>query len=90
MYFLSINRVRSNPEMEELADVISAHAQWLKERITEGSIVQAGKWGRIGGMAVIKAGDITEATGIISEDPLVKSGLVTLEIDEFLPNIEMK
>jgi hypothetical protein len=53
-------------------------------------LAQAGKWGRIGGMAVISARDIAEATGIINQDPLIKSGLVTLEIDEFLPSVEMK
>lgn len=90
MYFLSINRVRPEVDMEKLAGVIRPHIQWLDDRIEEGKIAQAGKWGGIGGMAIIRAKDITEATGIISEDPLIKSGLVTLEIDEFLPSVEMK
>jgi uncharacterized protein YciI len=89
MYFLSVNRVKPDAEREKLAGVIPEHIRWIRDRISEGKIVQAGKWGKIGGMSVIIADDIAGAVNILNEDPLVKSGLSTFEIDEFFPAVQM-
>ncbi len=89
MYFLSINKVKSDVNPEELKKVIPLHIQWTKTLISEGKIIQAGKWGDSGGMAILKANDIAEADKILSEDPLAKSGLITFEMDRFFPDVEM-
>ena len=70
--------------------VIPPHVQWLKERIADGTVVQAGKWGDKGGIAIIRAGSLSEAMETLERDPLVVSGLITFDIDELNPMIEFK
>ncbi|VAX33066.1 hypothetical protein MNBD_NITROSPIRAE03-274, partial [hydrothermal vent metagenome] len=59
-------------------------------QIGRGIIVQAGKWGDSGGMTIFKANSIAEAEKLSGEDPLVKSGWVTLETGRFYPNVEIE
>ncbi len=54
--------------------------------LSGGKIVQAGKWGDSGGMAIFQAEDITDAEKILNEDPLIKSGLVTFELARLYPD----
>ncbi|VAX30905.1 hypothetical protein MNBD_NITROSPIRAE02-1327 [hydrothermal vent metagenome] len=90
MYFMTINKVKPGVDPEEIGKVIPQHIQWIREQIGRGIIVQAGKWGDTGGMAIFKADSIAEAEKISGEDPLVKSGCVTLETERFYPNVEIE
>jgi uncharacterized protein YciI len=89
MYFLSINTVREDADHDQIGGIIPSHVQWLKEQIAAGRVAQAGKWGEGGGMAVIRAADLTEARTILSEDPLIRSGLISFELAQFYPMVEM-
>ena len=89
MYFLMTNHVKKNIEFEILKLVINDHIRWTKEQIKDGSIKQAGRWGEIGGMAIIEAETQTVAEKIISEDPLVKSNLINYEFERFYPDVEI-
>ena len=90
MYFLSINKIKPVTDPAVIKEVIHSHIQWTKKMILHGKIVQAGKWGKEGGMAVFKASDIATAKMMLNEDPIVKSGLVTLEIEQFFPDVEIR
>ncbi|MEJ2255072.1 MAG: YciI family protein [Nitrospirota bacterium] len=61
------------------------HVEWLRQRMAEGKVLQAGKWGDIGGMWVLEAGSIEEARALVEQDPLISSGLTTYELAEFFP-----
>ena len=89
MYFLSVNRLKPDLDQNELKKVIPQHIEWIKEMIKKGRIVLSGKWGNIGGMLVQKSDDIHKAESFIREDPLVKSGLVDYEIDQFFSDFEL-
>lgn len=90
MYFMAVNQIKQDANGEKLHSVIPQHVQWLRDRIAEGVVLQAGKWGNTGGMAIIKAGSEEEAEGILNNDPLIKSGLVTYVNAELLPVVEFK
>ena len=83
------NHVKSNIEFEKLKPVINDHIRWTKEQINNGSIKQAGKWGEIGGMAIINAESLPLAEKIISGDPLVKSNLINYELKRFYPDVKI-
>lgn len=90
MYFMSVNQMKPDVSSEDVHAVISQHVQWLRDKIAEGIVIQAGKWGNTGGMAIIKAGSAEEAEGIIQGDPIIRSDLVTYVIAELQPAVEFK
>ena len=89
MFFMAVNKFKPSSPVEEIEKIIPSHIQWVKNKIGEGKIVQAGKWGDDGGMAIFKAETIDEATGLVNEDPLVQSGLITFELNKFYPDVEI-
>lgn len=90
MYFMTINKITPEAGPEELGRVIPKHIQWIKGLIREGKIAQAGKWGDSGGMAILKAENMEEAGTLLSEDPPVKSGLITFELAPFYPDVAIQ
>ncbi len=89
MYFLMTNHVKADVEFENLKPVINDHIKWTKEEIKSGIIKQAGKWGDIGGMAILEADNLSLAEKIILEDPLVKSNFVNYELERFYPDVKI-
>lgn len=87
MYFLSINRIRQDISTSDIGRVINEHVEWTQRQIEEGKIVQAGKWGEAGGMAVIKAKNPSEAEDLLKDDPLVRTGLVVNETARLYPDV---
>jgi len=85
MTFLFVNRVRPDASPADLADVIPPHIQWLKARMSEGSVTLAGKWGEIGGAVLAEVGSLAAAKEMFEADPLVASGLVDWDVAEFHP-----
>jgi uncharacterized protein YciI len=90
MYFLSINKIKLDADRTQIAKVIPLHIQWTKKMTVEKRIIQTGKWGDFGGMAIIKAESIAEAEKILGEDPLVQSGLIAVETAQLYPDVEIK
>jgi uncharacterized protein YciI len=90
MYFLSANRPKNDIAAEEIGAVIGRHIEWTKDMIAKGIVKQSGKWGEIGGMTLLEADDSREARRIVESDPLVRSGLVTFELDSFYPDVPVK
>ena len=79
MYFMSINKFKPGTDPALINKTIPLHREWAKKLLAAGVLVQAGKWGDSGGMIVITAETREEADGIVNQDPLVKSGLITFE-----------
>lgn len=87
MYFLSINRFKQENAPSDVGRIIAEHIEWTQRQIDEGRIVQAGKWGEAGGMAVIKAADLAGAEDLLKDDPLISSGLVVCETARLYPDV---
>ena len=81
-YYLSINRIKSGIDSAIFNEVIVRHRLWAKERLAAGVLVQAGKWGDIGGMIIVRAASRDEADRVVKEGPLVQAGIVTFETAE--------
>ena len=90
MYFMTINKFKPNLNPDKIGRVIPLHISWIRGLIANGKVVQAGKWGNSGGMAILMARDISEAEMLLSSDPLIKSGLITFELEQFHPDVEIK
>lgn len=89
MYYLAINQMRPDADFRKIGEVIPLHIEWTMKMIADGRCVQAGKWGERGGMAIIKAEGKREAELLLSEDPLIKSGLVTFTVERFFPDVKI-
>lgn len=87
MYFMSVNRVKPDADRARVGAVIPSHLAWLDVQVKEGRVAQAGKWGDLGGIVIIRADDITEAEHLLQDDPLVRSGLITWELAPFHPHV---
>lgn len=90
MFFMAINRIRKESAGPETAAAISSHVAWTKRMIAGGMMVQAGRWGERGGMAILRAESIEQARGLVEQDPLVTSGVVDLELARLYPDVEIK
>ncbi len=90
MYFLSINKIKPDADRALLNNTIPVHREWAKQQLSTGVLVQAGKWGDRGGMIIIKAETREEADRIVSDDPLLKAGLITYETAELHAAVPFK
>lgn len=90
MYIILVNRTSPGVAREELADFISPHIEWMKEKIREGFVLQAGRWGDIGGVWLIRTESVEEAANAVRKDPLLSSGLVSYEMAEYFPMVDIK
>jgi len=88
MIFLATNRLRQNVSGRELGPVIGDHVRWTKAQLERGTLIQAGRWGESGGVAVVRAEGPEAASRLMAQDPLVVAGLVDLEIRRFHPDVE--
>ena len=79
MHCMSINKIKPNADPALINKTLPLHRQWAKDQLAAGVLVQAGKWGDMGGMIVIKAETREEADKVVNQDPLVQSGLITFE-----------
>lgn len=90
MYFMSINKFKSNADPALINKTIPLHREWAKQQLSAGVLAQAGKWGDSGGMIVVKAETRAEADSVVDQDPLVKSGLITFETAQLHPAVAFK
>jgi hypothetical protein len=89
MYIVLVNRIRQGVGQGQVGDFIPPHIEWLKGKIQEGFVLQAGRWGDIGGMWLLRARSVEEAGEAVKEDPLLGSGLVTYEMAEYFPMVDI-
>ena len=90
MYFMSINKIKSDADREQLNKTIPVHREWAKRQLAAGVLVQAGKWGDHGGMIVVKAETREEADRVVDQDPLVQAGLITFETGQLYAAVAFK
>jgi uncharacterized protein YciI len=90
MYFMSINKFKSDADRSVINKVIPLHREWAKQQLASGNLVQAGKWGDKGGMIIVKAESMAEAEKIVDQDPLVQAGLITYETAQLYPAAAFK
>ena len=90
MYFMSINKFKPDADPALINKTIPLHRQWAKDQLAAGVLVQAGKWGDIGGMIVVKAETREEADSVVNQDPLVQSGLITFETAQLYAAVAFK
>ncbi len=86
MFYLAINQARPDADFSKIGVVIPAHIKWVNERLADGHLLQAGKWGNGKGIWVLKAESREEAIEFLSDDPILRSGLFDVEINQFLPD----
>jgi len=79
MYFMSINKFKTDADRAQIGKAIPLHREWAKQQLAAGVLVQAGKWGDHGGMIVVRAETREEADKVVNQDPLVQAGLITFE-----------
>lgn len=68
---------------------VSAHKAYVQDLIDQGRAAKTGYWAeKGGGMLLFKAADLTEASDIVSRDPLIQAGCVTYELHEWCVVVE--
>jgi uncharacterized protein YciI len=90
MYFMSINKIKSDADPALINKTISLHREWAKNLLAAGVLVQAGKWGDRGGMIIVKAKTREDADTVVNLDPLALAGLITFETAELHPAVVSK
>lgn len=90
MYFMSINKFKSNADPALINKTIRLHREWAKKQLAAGVLAQAGKWGDTGGMIIVKAQTRAEADSVVNQDPLVEADLITFETAELHPAFAFK
>lgn len=85
MYFLFVDTHKDGVEHHDLAPFIPGHIAWVEELMADGRMVQAGRWGDIGGAAIFKADSKDTVLAWLADDPLTASGLVDWRLEEFFP-----
>jgi len=85
MLFLAVNSIK--PNTSPPGDAIAEHVAWVRDGIASGTVLQAGRWGDTRGVIVIRARDAAHAQSILHRDPIVRLGIVDLEIAPFHPDV---
>jgi uncharacterized protein YciI len=85
MYFLFVDKIKEGINHQALENVIPAHIEWIGRNTEAGHIVQAGRWGDIGGMVVFRGEEEPAIRDLLAEDPLVASGLIEWDLAPFYP-----
>ncbi len=87
---IDLNKLKEDAEKTDIGQMVQEHIAWTKSRISEGSILQAGKWGSSGGVLLIKADNYEQALEILKADPIVKSGRSMWELAPFFPDVPLE
>ncbi len=90
MLYLSTNQVKQDARQEDIKETVPKHCQWVKKQLSAGTIVQAGKWGEIGGMCIINAKSREDAIKLMEKDPLIEAGISDMNLDEFFPDVPIQ
>lgn len=77
--------------VEDRKVFIDQHKSWVKKlkamgkRISSGYLVDQNKTPGGGGVLIIKADSYEQAISIVHQDPMISKGLVTWELQEWIP-----
>jgi uncharacterized protein YciI len=71
----------------EIDALMRQHVSWLKRYYTSGLFIASGRQKpRSGGIILAKSGDLKEVEAAMEVDPLVKAGVATFALCEFIPS----
>ena len=90
MYFMSINKFKPGTDPALINKTLPVHREWVKAQIAAGVVVQAGKWGDLGGMIIVRAETREDADLVINKDPLVQAGIITFETGQIHAAVPFK
>jgi uncharacterized protein len=83
--------LRQPGRADRVAELLEAHLQWMVAAERRGEIFASGPFvadgappGSLGGMTIVRAASVDEAREILSQDPFVKEGVVTLDINKWM------
>ncbi len=78
-------------DLRRIQEFLPAHLEWAIQAERRGELFASGPFaaegcppGAAGGMTIVRAGSHAEAEAILSQDPFVKEGLVTITIRKWI------
>jgi uncharacterized protein len=83
--------LRQPGRADRVPELLEAHLQWMVAAERRGELFASGPFvadgappGSLGGMSIVRAASVDEAREILSQDPFVKEGVVTLDIRKWM------
>lgn len=83
--------IRSTVNRERMTELLEAHLRWAVAAERRGELFASGPFvaddappGALGGMSILRAASAEEALEILSQDPFVKEGAVTVEVRKWM------
>jgi uncharacterized protein len=83
--------LRQPGRSDRVPELLEAHLQWMVAAERRGELFASGPFvadgappGSLGGMSIVRAASVEEAHEILSQDPFVKEGVVTLDIRKWV------
>lgn len=83
--------IRSTVNRERMTELLEAHLQWAVTAEQRGELFASGPFvadgtppGALGGMSILRAASVEETLEILSQDPFVKEGAVTVEVRKWM------
>jgi len=83
--------LRKPGELARMPELLEAHLHWMIAAERRGELFASGPFtddesapGSLGGMSIVRAASASHAKDILSCDPFVKEGVVTIDIKKWL------
>ena len=83
--------LRHPGDASRVPELLEAHLSWMVAAERRGELFASGPFvadgappGSLGGMSIVRASSVEDAREMLSHDPFVKEGVVTLEIRKWL------
>ncbi|MFS2101919.1 YciI family protein [Variovorax sp. Varisp85] len=83
--------LRKPGNLARMPELLEAHLRWMIAAEHRGELFASGPFaddasapGALGGMTIVRATSVSHARDILSTDPFVKEGVVTLDIKKWL------
>lgn len=83
--------LREPRDLRRIQEFLPAHLEWAIQAERRGELFASGPFaaegcppGSAGGMTIVRAGSHDEAEAVLSQDPFVKEGLVTVTIRKWI------
>jgi uncharacterized protein YciI len=86
MYFLFVDKIKKDADHARFPQVIPGHIAWIEQQMQAGHLVQAGRWGEIGGIMVFRGEEEAAIRELLKSDPLVASGLIEWDLAPYHPH----
>lgn len=83
--------LREPRDLRRIQELLPAHLEWTIQAERRGELFASGPFaaeglppGAAGGMTIVRAGSHAEAEALLTKDPFVKEGLVTVTIRKWI------